>query len=119
MHSERSSSYFRDIVDNIERIERYVVGMDASGLYADPMRLDAVERCFQRITEAASRLRDTAEALAPSIPWKNIRAFGNHLRHAYDRLQPATMWRTIADDLPPLKAACRAALETLENRDGA
>ena len=113
MPSERTAQFFKDIVDNIERIERYTKSIDQDGLYADPMRLDAVERCFQRLTEAAIRLRDDAETLAPDVPWKNIRAFGNHLRHGYDRLQPLSMWRTITDDLPPLKAACVSALKKL------
>lgn len=117
MPSKRPERYFRDIVENIERIERYTAAIGHEALYADAMRLDAVERCFQRLTEAAARLGTDAETLAPGVPWKDIRAFGNHLRHGYDRLQPISVWRTIVDDLPPLKAACLAAMAKLPDPD--
>jgi uncharacterized protein with HEPN domain len=55
--------------------------------------------------------------LASGLAWNKIGAFGNHLRHGYDRLQPDTVWRAIADDLPPLKAACVAAMAKLPDPD--
>jgi uncharacterized protein with HEPN domain len=36
---------------------------------------------------------------------------GNWLRHQYDRVDVETIWNTIQDDLPPLKAAAEKALE--------
>ena len=114
MPSKRTAQSFRDIVDNIERIERYTAGVDYVGLYAETMRIDAVERCLQRLSEAAARLGKQAETLAPGVPWNDIRAFGNHLRHGYDRLQPTSMWKTITEDLPPQKRVCLAALANLQ-----
>jgi uncharacterized protein with HEPN domain len=55
-----------DIVENIERIERYTVGLDLEAFAKDGLRRDAVERCLQRICESAVRLGDWAEALMPS-----------------------------------------------------
>lgn len=113
MRSKRPQNHFRDILENIERIERYTTGLSSEAFYADGLRMDAVERCFQRLTEAAARRGDDAHQLAPGIPWNDIRAFGNHLRHAYDRLDEQAIWHAIVDDLPPLKAACLAAMKTL------
>jgi uncharacterized protein with HEPN domain len=117
VRSKRPERHFRDILDNIERIERYTAGMSHETLYADDLRMDAVERCFQRLTEAAARLGEDGDALAPGIPWKDIRAFGNHLRHGYDRLDELAVWHAIVDDLPPLKAACLAAIAKLPDPD--
>lgn len=117
MPSKRPERHFRDILENIERIQRYTAGMNRETLYADCLRMDAVERCFQRLTEAAARLGDDGDTLAPGIPWKDVRAFGNHLRHGYDRLDDLAVWNTIEDDLPPLKAACLAALAKLPDPD--
>ena len=113
MPSKRTAQSFSDIVDNIERIEQYTAGIDHVTLYSEAMRIDAVERCLSRLTEAAARLGKDAETLAPGMPWNDIRAFGNHLRHGYDRLQPTSMWKTITEDLPPLKRVCLAALTKL------
>jgi len=104
---------FRDIVDNIERIERYATGVAPKEIFDDPMRTDAIERRLQRITEAAARLGPEGDRLAPGIPWRNVRAFGNHLRHAYDSPQPISVSRIIFAELPPLKEACLAALTKL------
>jgi uncharacterized protein with HEPN domain len=46
---------------------------------------DAVERCIERVCEAAYRLGQRAEELMPGQPWGDIRGMGNRLRHAYDR----------------------------------
>jgi len=45
-----------DILENIARIERYVVGLDDEAFLIDEKTMDAVERCLHRISEAAIRL---------------------------------------------------------------
>ncbi len=75
-----------DILDNIERIRSYVGAMDRDALERDGRTRDAVERCLERICEAAFRLGDEAARLMPSQPWGDIRGMGDRLRHACDRL---------------------------------
>jgi uncharacterized protein with HEPN domain len=108
---------FRDIVENIERIEKYTKGVGRDAVFDDRMRADAIERCLQRITEASARLGADAERLAPGIAWPNIRGYGNRLRHGYDTLQPETTKRVVFDELPPLKVACLNALKKLPTPD--
>jgi len=72
---------------------------------ASPMAVAAVERKLQIISEAAIRLGDEAEKRIPDQPWRDIRGIGNHLRHAYERVDLETLWAAVTDDLPPLKAA--------------
>jgi uncharacterized protein with HEPN domain len=67
------------------------------------------------ISEAAKRLGPQAEALCPGFPWRDIRGIGNRLRHAYDMLNFAMIWKVYQDDLPPLKAGVSAALGRLKN----
>ena len=45
-----------DILENLERIEDYVAGLDREAFGGDTLRRDAVERCLERICEAAFRL---------------------------------------------------------------
>ena len=75
-----------DIVENVRAVQSYTSGMDESDLAKDPLRRDAVERCLERISEAATKLGELAEAEMPDQPWGQIRALGNRLRHEYDRL---------------------------------
>lgn len=72
---------FTDILENIIRIEEFTVGMDVAAFVGDPKTYDAVERCLERISEAASKLGPQVEELCPGIPWSQIRAVGNRLRH--------------------------------------
>ena len=70
----------------------------------------AVERKLQLISEAAIRLADQAEARCPDLPWPDIRGIGNWLRHQYDRVDVQTVWYTVKNDLPRLKAVVARAL---------
>jgi uncharacterized protein with HEPN domain len=104
-----------DIIDNISRVQSYVAGATAEDLACDAMRYDAVERCLERICEAAVRLGDAAAEVAPDQPWQDIRGMGNRLRHAYDHVDIGIVWRVITDRLPDLKAAAAAALQKLQS----
>ena len=75
-----------DIIENAERIEHYLAGMDRAAFAGNGLTRDAVERCLERVCEAAYRLGERAAELIPSQPWSDIRGMGNRLRHAYDRI---------------------------------
>jgi uncharacterized protein with HEPN domain len=102
-----------DIVENAERIEEYLAGMDRGALERDGRTRDAVERCLERVCEAAHRLGDQAGELMPGHPWGDIRGMGNRLRHAYDRVSLDIVWNTARERVPVLAADARRALERL------
>ena len=106
-----------DILDNAERIEAYLAGMDRAAFEADGRTRDAVERCVERVCEAVYRLGDQAEALMPGHPWGDIRGTGNRLRHAYDRIDPGVIWTAARRDVSTLAADARRALDRLEGRE--
>lgn len=118
MSSSRPLQRLLDIVENIEAIEFYTDGLDVDRFRADPKTRDACERCLMRISEAAVKLAEQAEGLAPHYQWGNVRGLGNHLRHAYDRVDAQILWEVIAEDLPRLKAVCRAAIASLKDPPG-
>ena len=91
-------------------IEQFTAGMDFEAFRANPMAVAATERKLQIVSEAATRLGDEAQRRCPDIPWRDIRGIGNQLRHAYERLSLDTIWATVTDDLPALKAAVVRAL---------
>lgn len=86
-----------------------------ASLRADPKTRDAVERCLERISEAAAKLGDEAGELVPGQPWPEIRALGNRLRHEYDRIRVDRLWAIIVEDLPSLRLACKVGLAKLES----
>ena len=109
----------QDILDNIVRIERFLVGKRPLDIAEDERTLFASQYALLIISEAAKRLGDDAELLCPGQPWRDIRGIGNHLRHAYDNLDAMLIWKIFQDDLPTLKVAVLAALERLLRSDQA
>ena len=91
-------------------IEQFTAGMSFDLFRSSPMAVAAVERKLQVISEAAIRLGSEAELRCPGLPWCDIRGIGNQLRHSYERIDLETIWKTVIDDLPPLKAAVLRAL---------
>lgn len=47
MPSRKPEHRFSDIIDNIDRIERYTAGMTAATFVMDEKTIDAVERCLR------------------------------------------------------------------------
>lgn len=108
-----------DILEHIGHIEGFLEGMTAADLAKDQRTLFACQYGLLVISEAAKRLGPKAEELCPGFPWRDIRGIGNRLRHAYDMLDFALIWKVYRDDLPPLKVGVARALERLNcNRPG-
>jgi uncharacterized protein with HEPN domain len=59
--SSRPEIRFLDILDNIRLIQSYVEGMDRVAFDADSRTRDAVERCLERLSEAATKLGAQAD----------------------------------------------------------
>lgn len=91
--------------------------MDANKFLEDSKTRNAAERCMERISEAARKLGEVGERLCPTVPWPNLRALGNFLRHEYDRVDPDRVWLMIEDDLAPLKTATQRALQLLRQAE--
>jgi uncharacterized protein with HEPN domain len=84
--------------------------MDFDDFIEDPKTIAAVERKLLVISEAAIRLGKDAEVRCPGLPWGEIRGIGNWLRHQYDSVELSVVWKTLRDDLPPLKVAVARTL---------
>jgi uncharacterized protein with HEPN domain len=110
MLSEKESGLLRDILHYIELAERFAHGRSFESLRDDPMPLFAVTRCLEIISEASRRLSDEVKARHPEIPWREMAAAGNFYRHNYEDVLPRRVWKTLREDLPPLRAVIEREL---------
>jgi uncharacterized protein with HEPN domain len=94
-----------DILDAITLIEGAVGARDFGAFAADAFLQRGVERSLEIISEAVRHLPDSLLNGWPELPWVDIRAIGNLLRHEYWRTDPAIIWSVIANDLPALRLA--------------
>jgi len=84
----------------------------------DGLVRDAVERCLERVCEAAFRLEERAQTLMPDQPWAKTGGMGNRLRHASDRISEDVIWNAVRHDLPGLVADAQRALDQLRAERG-
>lgn len=117
MPSDKRIRWFEDILDNIGRIERFAAGFDLQKFVTDERATFAVLHALLIISEAARRLGDSAELLAPGQPWRDIRGLGNILRHEYAGVDLNAIWTIVTDDLPGLKLAANLALKKLSSEE--
>jgi uncharacterized protein with HEPN domain len=105
MPSEVPRERLQDIVTNIDRVRAHLKGMKPGAELDDKTR-DAVERCLERISEAAKKLGPMIEERQPQVSWRGIRGLGNVLRHEYDAVDDSTIERIVEQELGPLRQAC-------------
>ncbi|HEU0154616.1 MAG TPA: HepT-like ribonuclease domain-containing protein [Stellaceae bacterium] len=105
-------------MQNINRIERFSAGLNRESFVTNEQAFFAILHALLIISEAARKLGDEAEILAPDQPWPAIRSVGNVLRHAYDDVDPDVIWQIVHDDLPRLRRSIEAALVNIRSSGG-
>ncbi len=115
MPSSRHLDRLEDIVTNCERIARHTAGMSRDAYFADETTIDAVERCLQRISEAAMKLGPELDARYGTAPWKQARGIGNILRHKYDEVVDDLIWASIEADIPRLRESALREIARLRS----
>ena len=104
--SPRTADYLRHIVEAIDHIQDYTVGLDAPGFRADRKTQDAVIRNLEVIGEACNNIAkqdpDFAQRHA-HIPWGFAYEMRNALAHGYFKVDVEVVWMTVTLDLPNLK----------------
>ena len=69
-------------------------------------------RCAREIISEASRhIPLDVKARYPEVPWPDVAAIGNILRHVYDRVDLRVLWETAVDEIPALIASVPAMAE--------
>jgi uncharacterized protein with HEPN domain len=74
----------------------------------------AIERGLEIISEASRHVPDDHKALAPGVPWRQIAAIGNLLRHEYQRADSSLIWNIVVEHLPGLAEAVGRMIEVAE-----
>jgi len=105
MPSDVPNERLQDIITNIDRVRAHLKGMTPDAGLDDKTR-DAVERCLERISEAAKKLGAIMEERQPQVSWRGIRGLGNVLRQEYDAVNDSTIARIVEQELGPLRQAC-------------
>jgi uncharacterized protein with HEPN domain len=112
MPSSRRWKYrVHHILEAIEKINQYTIGMDSASFAANSMVTDAVLRNFQIIGEAARSVPDDIQQSYPQIPWSDMQRMRHIVVHDYDRVDLSIIWNTVQKHLTPLVEPLRKLLK--------
>jgi uncharacterized protein with HEPN domain len=103
----------RDILTTIDAVAEMIAGRDLGQFRSDLQLRLAVERCVEIISEASRHIPPDAKATFPDVPWPEIAAIGNRLRHEYG-VDGIIIWQVATRFLPELRPVVAAILNATE-----
>ena len=110
MRSDRER--FLDILEAIERIEKYAV--EGKGAFeADELIQTWIVHHIVVIGEACRSLPDDFQARYSNVPWADIVGMRNILVHHYFGIDTDAVWSVVENDIPELKMNILAILKSL------
>lgn len=101
-----------DMLERIDRIARYMRGLDHDTFVEDERTIDAVVRGFEVIGEAARRLPLEFKARHGEIPWHQIAGLRNRIVHEYFDVDLELVWEIARTELPRLKVSLTRLQDT-------
>lgn len=103
--SRETDQCINDILQAIDRCQRYVGSLEHDDVAIVLMAEDAIERNLQIIGEAANHLSTQIRGAHPEIAWPQIRGFRNILVHQYFGVEIDVVRDGVMTHLPPLGEA--------------
>jgi uncharacterized protein with HEPN domain len=110
---QRLADFLGHMLEAIDKIRRFTLGMDLAAYLADVKTQDAVIRNLEVLGEASRKvLRGHPEFAAAhsEIPWTSAYEMRNALAHGYFKVDQHVVWRTITSDLPAMALAIQNIL---------
>ena len=116
MRPQRSyRDYLDDILRAIGEILSFVEDMDFETFRSDRRTNLAVIRALEIIGAAAWRIPANERRRNSQVPWQEMVAMRNKLIHQYFGVDLEVLWRTVQEDLPPLRDEISRVLAAMEN----
>jgi uncharacterized protein with HEPN domain len=108
------TDYLRDILTHAGKAEQFVAGVEFEAFRANDEKVLAVIRALEIVGEAARQVPSSLRTRYPEIPWEDAIGMRDKLVHEYFGVDLEVVWRTVHDDLPPLRRAVARMLEDVE-----
>ena len=102
-----------DILDSIEKIEKYTKKISKGKFFDDLQIQDAVVRRIGIIGEAVKNLPAFFRNKYSSIPWKEMAGTRDVIIHDYSGVDVDLIWEIIDKNIPQLKKKILKLLEEL------
>lgn len=104
------ADYLEDILDSIEKIERFIAGMTFEQFIKDDKTVYAVIRALEIIVEATKNIPEDVRSSYSEVPWREIAGMRDKLVHNYFGVDLEVVWKTASEDLSNLEPTIRRIL---------
>lgn len=108
--------FLADMLDALEKIERYTAGLSHEEFWENDLVADAVVRNLEVIGEAARHVPVEARERFPEVQWRQIVGFRNVVIHEYFAVDLDIVWTVVKHHLPQLRAALKKIFAELYGR---
>lgn len=95
--------YLNDIIQAMNKIEKYSQGLDYDSFVNNEMVVDAVLRNIEVIGEAATQIPENMRQQYSHIPWKKIIGLRNIVIHEYFGVDLDNIWKIVSENITETK----------------
>ena len=95
--------YVEHIYERIIKIQNSMMDVSMDAFIKNEEKRLAIERHFEVMGEATTRISSDFKQKHPEVVWRNINSLRNFLIHDYEEVDIQIIWDTIQNDLPVLK----------------
>jgi uncharacterized protein with HEPN domain len=112
-HKRTQVDYLLDILDNVEKAQRFVEGVTQEDFEANDEKVYAVVHALQTIGEAARHVPKSLRQHYAAIDWDDVVGMRDIVIHEYFGVDLDIIWRTVQKDLVPLETLVKKMLSDL------
>jgi len=106
--------FLKDILESIEKIEKFIKGLEFDDFSKDDKTIYAVLRALEIIGEATKNLPDSLKEEYPEVPWRKMTGTRDKVIHGYFVVDFEVIWRTITKNIPVVKPLIEDILNEIE-----
>ena len=108
--------FLDDIIESVDRIERYTKGISRDQFLKDIKTQDAVIRNLEIFGEAVKQLPESFTLQYPEVPWRLIAGMRDKLIHHYFGVSIDIVWETIQHDIPAIRPSLKKIQLSIEDK---
>lgn len=113
MKTRNCKLFVEDMLESMNKIERYTKGLTYDKFERNEIVVDAVIRNLEIVGEAAKNIPEDVREKYPDVPWTRMIGLRNIAVHEYFGVDLSIIWEIITKNLPETKPKIKEMLKSL------